>query len=105
MSDPVVPNLHEHRQKLLEQLGERAHAYPGALEADFPHIIVKLALDWGTPEIDRYLGELLHPGQVAAMGFSPAVQTELFQLTVIHGALALPVDLTTSHWKGLDSNK
>jgi hypothetical protein len=79
-----IPSL---REKLLACLGEKADAYPRQIEQRFPHILAKLVSLWGKPEADAYLNGLMVADRADRQGFPADAASELFRLSMIHGAL------------------
>jgi hypothetical protein len=83
-NDCAIPVLHE---RMLAHLGGKADAYPSQLEQRFPRILAKLVEVWGRPEGDAYLNSLLVADRADRTGFPGDVASELFRLSMIHGAL------------------
>jgi hypothetical protein len=91
------------RKRMLANLGGKAEAYPHRTEERFPRILARLADLWGQPEADAYLNDLLMPDRTDRQGFPDDVASELFRLSMIHGALCS--EETSSHdgWSGAES--
>ena len=94
------------RKRMLIHLGNKAHAYPHRIEQDFPRILAKLADLWGDPLMDVYMRDLLMTNRSDREGFPDDVASELFQLSLIHGALLQPEEKTEVQgggWSSVDS--
>lgn len=74
------------RQRMLAALGEKAEAYPHQIEQRYPHILEKLVQFWGRAEADAYLNGLMVADRADRKGFPDEVASELFKLSMIHGA-------------------
>ena len=75
------------RERMLANLGGTADAYPHRIEQRFPRILARLVELWGRPEADAYLNGLLMADRADRQGFPDDVASELFRLSMIHGAL------------------
>lgn len=90
-----IPSL---REKMLAHLGEKADAYPRQIEQRFPHILAKLVSVWGKPEGDTYLNGLMVADRPGRQGFPPDAASELFRLSMIHGALQPAKSTSQAGW-------
>ena len=83
-----IPSL---RAKMLAHLGDNSDAYPRQTEQRFPRILAKLVELWGKPQASAYLnGLVFSDDRPNREGFPVEVASELFKLSMIHGALQLP---------------
>lgn len=70
--------------KLMHLLEQRTEFYPHTLESDYPALLDRMQLLWGTPEFDTYTGELMLSNRSGRQGFPIQVAMELFHLTELH---------------------
>lgn len=55
------------------------------LSERFPHILTKIKLMWGTPELDYYLSQLSNREySLISHGLPPEVMSELHMISVAH---------------------
>jgi hypothetical protein len=56
------------------------------LELRYPHIVDKLVMLWGYPELTQYLDKILFADDRRREGFPPEVMEELMMLHSLHSA-------------------
>ncbi|QZA80806.1 hypothetical protein [Deefgea piscis] len=86
--------------QLAEYIGE--NNLPHLLIAQYPRIIEKITLLWGSPELANFLDEILFDSRCDREGFTPNVAHELFVIQGIH-AQAMGLDKETAIW-GYDAS-
>lgn len=94
-------DVSELRAKLTAILGEDRKYYPEQIEQRFPRILVQIVAQWGKPELDAYLNELMLPDRPGRQGFPPAIAMEIFHLVNVHSALQLSVVNSGTGWSGV----
>lgn len=70
---------------------------PRELEKAFPHILDRIALLWGTPELETYLQRLMLDDRGNRSGFPPEVMRELaflFELSIKYRAKGIGIRKT-----------
>ena len=77
------------RRELKGHLRNDSGAYPEAIERDFPHVLEKIAMLWGAPELDTYFNGLLIPDRAGRAGFPPDAAGEIFRLWRLHSSLGV----------------
>lgn len=70
-------------EKLAALLGPHADRYPHKLEAGFPHVIDRMVMLWGSPELRQFMDALVLADRPGRQGFPPDVATEIFRLASI----------------------
>jgi hypothetical protein len=93
-----IPALRTQMTALLDD-GE---SYPVQLELQFPRILVQVIAQWGKPELDAYLNELMLPARADRQGFPEAIAIEIFHLANVHARLNLSQAQTAAGWSGVD---
>lgn len=95
-----IPRL---REQMLAHLGDKADAYPRQIEQRYPRILARLVDLWGKPAGDAYLNSLMVADRDDRQGFPDDVASELFRLSMIHGAL-LPAQggIVRGGWSSAD---
>jgi ankyrin repeat protein len=58
--------------------------YPARLDERYPRILERIALLWGTSQLDQYLQELLLDTRGGRQGFAPEVMSDLMFLHALH---------------------
>lgn len=71
--------------QLAQYVGE--HNLPHLLIEQYPRIIEKITLLWGSPQLAHFLNELLFDSRGDREGFTPQVAHELFVIQQIHDEL------------------
>jgi hypothetical protein len=72
-------------EELLQLLQGNEDHYPHALEEQFPRILNKIIIMWGSPELDQYFSELLMDSRGGTrQGFPPNIASEIFNLSMAH---------------------
>lgn len=92
----------ELRARLTALLGEDKKYYPTQIEERFPRILVQIVAQWGKPELDAYLNELMLPNRPGRQGFPPAIAMEIFHLVNVHSGLNLSVRSSGTGWSGVE---
>lgn len=72
------------RQRLLEMLGKEREIYPECLENNFPHVLAKIVMLWGQPEMDTYFQNLMVADRPGRKGFPADAAQELLRLSLAH---------------------
>jgi len=90
------------RAKMLQHLGKHADAYPSQLEQRFPHVLERITVLWGSRQMDDYFLSLLVSDRQNRQGFPADVAKEIFQVSVIHGALGLDREPVAGGWNDLN---
>lgn len=94
-----VPAL---RAQLTALLGSEVKYYPTQIERQFPRILVQIVTQWGKPELDAYLSELMVPARAGRHGFPHDVAMEVFHLSNLHSGLRLTQKDSGTGWAGID---
>lgn len=89
-------------QNFLRSLEETEGQYPYNLEEQFPGILKKIILLWGSPEIDPFFSHLLLDTRGGRAGFTAEVMREIFKLQNLHGRL-FPKGII-DHWEHIGRN-
>ena len=95
-------DVSELRTKLTNLLGGDKKYYPTEIEQQFPRILVQIVAQWGKPELDAYLNELMLPTRAGRHGFPSAIAMEIFHLFNLHSALHLSPENSGTGWSGVD---
>ncbi|HXE39809.1 MAG TPA: hypothetical protein VN639_15195 [Azonexus sp.] len=103
MENSENTDVSELRAKLMALLGEDKKYYPTQIEERFPRILVQIVAQWGKPELDGYLNELMLPNRPGRQGFPPAIAMEIFHLVNLHSALNLTPQNSGTGWSGVDN--
>jgi hypothetical protein len=78
------------RADFLRKLGpDYASAYPRLLEQSFPHILEKIAVLWGSRDMEPYFENLLVTRRPGRAGFPTEVASELIRLFSIYHKMGL----------------
>ncbi len=93
------------KASLVQQLGDEAAIYPVRIEQRFPRILARIVDLWGTSACDNYLQSLMVSDRTDRQGFPADVATEIFRLSMAHGALGLSSQTSASGWAGLDDGE
>jgi hypothetical protein len=59
-----------------------------ALEQGFPHVVEKIQMMWGHPELDAYLRQVALDERGQRKGFSPEAWSEIHFLAELHQRIA-----------------
>ena len=95
-------DVSELRTKLTALLGADKKYYPTQIEQQFPRILVQIVAQWGKPELDAYLNELMLPARSGRRGFPAPIAMEIFHLFNLHSALNLSPESSGTGWSGVD---
>lgn len=102
MENSENTDVSELRAKLMAFLGDDQKYYPTQIEERFPRILVQIVAQWGKPELDDYLNELMLPKRPGRQGFPPAIAMEIFHLVNLHSALNLSPQNSGTGWSGVE---
>jgi hypothetical protein len=97
-----IPSL---RSALMALLGDDAKHYPEQMEQLFPRILANIVAQWGKPELDVYLANLMVSDRPGRQGFPAAIAMEVFRLSTIHGMLGLSSVQSGTGWSGVDDSE
>ena len=78
------------RNSLLKLLDDDAERYPCFLEQQFPHVLQRMMVLWGKPQIAGYFDGLLAPAKAAGQGFPEQARREIEAVRAFHDREQLP---------------
>lgn len=85
-------------EKLAKLLKGVENLYPHKTEAQYPRIVEKLEILWGTIGMERYFKELLFDERGDRAGFPPDVMAELFALNNYNESMRPSRSAIMSSW-------
>jgi hypothetical protein len=65
---------------------------PSAIESMAPHLVDKLTMTWGSPELHQFLSRVTMMDRPDRQGFAPEVASELFTLFLLNKEIANVID-------------
>lgn len=86
------------KASLLKLLDNETERYPHFLEQQFPHVLQRITVLWGKPQIAGYLDGLLAPPKGAGQGFPDQARREIEALRACHDRAQLAKDSPPMAW-------
>jgi len=105
MEEQTSYDIVELREGMLKHLNGAAESYPQCIEKKFPHVLAMMVKLWGTTAMDAYLTSLMVTNRPNRVGFPADAATEIFRLSLLHGALEVTKSAKTTGWSSVSDGE